>query len=71
MATVADGEVRANAEPVLTDEQIATYRRDGLVKVDVRKILGDEAFERMRIYYESEWGREGKRNLNGEYRIPQ
>ncbi len=48
MATVADGKVRANAEPVLTDEQIATYRRDGLVKVDVRKILGEDAFERMR-----------------------
>jgi hypothetical protein len=48
MATVAEGKTRADAESVLTDDQIATYRRDGLVKVDVRRILGDEAFERMR-----------------------
>jgi hypothetical protein len=28
-------------------------------------------FESVRTYYESESMREGRRNLNGEYRIPQ
>src|SRR5579871_6546715 len=34
--------------PVLSEEQIATYRRDGLVRIDIRAILGDQAFARLR-----------------------
>ena len=34
--------------PVLSEEQVATYRRDGLVRIDVRAILGEEAFARLR-----------------------
>jgi hypothetical protein len=32
---------------------------------------GLTGFESVRMYYESELLLEGKRNLNGEYRIPQ
>ena len=34
--------------PVLSDDEIAAYRRDGLLRIDIRAILGEEAFGRLR-----------------------